>query len=92
MAPNKKKNHRNEKTYRTQTLKKKTLEETNIFNTFILVYFYSRWSGLLILKSIFQCSLTDADSPTSTNYNEGFTLLSTGTGEMVYWGLQKARS
>lgn len=80
---------RNEKTYRTQTLKKKVLEETKVFNTFILLYFYSRWSGLHISKSIFQYSQTDADSPTSAKYNEGFTHLFLGQVKWFIGGYRR---
>jgi len=39
MVPNKP--HINDKTYRTQAQKTKMHEETNISNTFVLLYFYS---------------------------------------------------
>lgn len=63
---------------RSQALKKKIHEETNISNTFILLYFYWRWSGLLIPESIFQYGQNYVESPTSANYNEDLTLFITG--------------
>lgn len=90
MATNK--SLRNEKTYRTQALKTKMHEETNISNAFILLYFYSRWSGLLISESIFQYSQKDVESPASANYNEDLTLFITGGDWTVRFRLQMARS